>query len=276
MNRIAKPAPFVLVATGHGPMIASVNDYRPAAEAEPEIAGEGARLLRSSLFQADMIDLTLDLLDLKRRHAGEGVVALDGGAGIGVSTIEWARHMTGWGKVVGFEPQERTYYALCGNIALNNVLNAGAVNAALGGMAGFIDVPVLDQTQPALFGALELRKTGKSPPIGQPVKHDAPGYTVNLLTIDNLECERLDLARLDLNGMEVEALRGATATLDRCRPILLVEASKSRKGALEELLKSANYAVFPFGSHLLAAHNEDAALAEITERAAATAARQPA
>lgn len=273
MKRIAKPAPFVLVSTAHGSMIASVNDYRPAADGAAEIAGEGVQLIRSSLAEADAVDLMLDLLDLKARHAGPEVVALDGGAGIGVHTIEWARHMTGWGKVVGFEPQERPYYALCGNIALNNLFNAGAVNAALGGINGFIDVPALDPAVPALFGALELRKTARSQPIGQPVKHDAPGYKVNLLTIDDLECERLDLAKLDLNGMELEALRGAAATLARCRPILFLEASKSRKGALEEVLKAADYVVFPLGGQLLAAHHEDAALAEITERAAAAAER---
>jgi FkbM family methyltransferase len=268
MNRIAKPAPFVLVSTGHGPMIASVNDYRPATGSDREIAGEGQQLLRSSLAGADVVDLMLDLLDLKKRHAGEGVVALDGGAGIGVHTVEWARRMTGWGKVVGFEPQERLYYALCGNIALNNLLNAGAVNAALGGMNGFIDVPALDQTVPALFGGLELRKGARNQPIGQPVQHDQPGgFTVNLLTIDNLECERLDLAKLDLGGMEVEALRGAAATLDRCRPVLFVAAAKSRKGALEEVLKGAGYTALPLGDHILAAHNEDPALAEITARA---------
>ena len=268
MNRIAKPAPFVLAATGHGPMIVSVNDYRPATGSEPELAGEGVQLLRSSLVEADVVDLMLDLLGLKARHAGPGVVALDGGAGIGVHTLEWARHMTGWGKVVAFEPQERLYYALCGNIALNNLLNAGAVNAALGGMNGFIDVPALDQTAPALFGGLELRKGPRNQPIGQPVKYDQPGgYTVNLLTIDNLECERLDLAKLDLHAAEVEALRGVTATLERCRPILFVSAAKSRQGALEEVLKGAGYTVFPLGGHILAAHDEDPALAEIGERA---------
>ena len=210
MNRIAKPAPFVLVSTGHGSMIASVNEYRPATDTDPEIAGDGQQLIRSSLAEADIIDLMLDLLDLRRRHGGDGVVALDGGAGIGVHTVEWARHMTGWGKVVGFEPQERTYYALCGNIALNNVLNAGAVNAALGGMSGFIDTPVLDQTRPALFGALELRKGARNQPLGQPVRHDEPG----------------------------------------------------------------GYTAFPVGQYLLAAHNEDPALTEITERARTMAASE--
>ena len=264
MNRTAKPAPFVLASTGHGSMIVSVNDYRPASGAEPEAPGEGLRLLKASLSEPDTLDLMLALLDLRARHFGPGVVAIDGGAGIGAQTIEWARHMTGWGKVVAFEPQERLYYALCGNIALNNVFNAGAVNAALGGMTGFIDVPAVDPTAPALLGALELRKTPRTPPIGQPVEYGgAPNYVVNLLTIDGLECERLDLARLDIGGMELEALRAATTTLKTCRPILFLSKGRARAGALEEALTEAGYTSLLIGGHILAAHGEDPGLDEI-------------
>ena len=45
------------------------------------------------------------------------------GANIGVHTVEWARHMYGWGNVIAIEAQERLYYSLCGNISLNNCLN---------------------------------------------------------------------------------------------------------------------------------------------------------
>ena len=47
---------------------------------------------------------------------GDGVVAVDGGANIGVHTIEWATAMTGWGSVIAIEPQERIYYALAGTL----------------------------------------------------------------------------------------------------------------------------------------------------------------
>ena len=32
--------------------------------------------------------------------------------------------MFGWGTVIAIEAQERVYYALCGNITINNCLNA--------------------------------------------------------------------------------------------------------------------------------------------------------
>jgi FkbM family methyltransferase len=58
-------------------------------------------------------------------------VAIDCGANIGVHTTQWARLMTGWGRVVAFEPQERIYYALAGNIAINNCFNVRAIHAAV-------------------------------------------------------------------------------------------------------------------------------------------------
>jgi FkbM family methyltransferase len=51
-------------------------------------------------------------------------VAIDCGANIGTHTIEWAKKMTGWGAVIGIEAQERIFYALAGNIAINNCFNA--------------------------------------------------------------------------------------------------------------------------------------------------------
>ena len=114
MNGPPKPAPFVLVSSGHGAMIANVNDYRPATPTEPGIFGVGSQLFRNSVYDPDEVALTLHLLSLRLQHFGPGVVALDCGANIGVHTIEWARHMTGWDEVTAFEAQERVYYALCG------------------------------------------------------------------------------------------------------------------------------------------------------------------
>ena len=107
MNLPGRPSPFVLVASGHGTMIANVNDYRPATATEPGMYGVGSQLFLNSLFDPDEVSMTLQLLSLRRMHFGAGVVALDCGANIGVHTVEWARHMTGWGEVTAFEAQER-------------------------------------------------------------------------------------------------------------------------------------------------------------------------
>ena len=52
--------------------------------------------------------------------------------------------MTGWGSIEAFEPQERIYYALAGNIAINNLFNARAIFAAVGETDGWITVPHID------------------------------------------------------------------------------------------------------------------------------------
>ena len=124
MTRVHKASPFALLATGHGSMIVSRNDYHMVGDNLG--VGVGWQLFSSNQFDADEVDTALALLRLRRTHFGDGVMALDCGANIGVHTIEWANQMTRWGRVFAIEAQERIYYALAGNIALNNCFNASA------------------------------------------------------------------------------------------------------------------------------------------------------
>ena len=39
-------------------------------------------------------------------YFGDGVMAIDCGANVGVHTLEWSRLMYGWGEVIAFEAQE--------------------------------------------------------------------------------------------------------------------------------------------------------------------------
>jgi FkbM family methyltransferase len=49
--------------------------------------------------------------------------------------------MHGWGQVIAIEAQERVYYALAGNIAINNCFNARAMLAAVGNQSGVLRIP---------------------------------------------------------------------------------------------------------------------------------------
>jgi hypothetical protein len=117
-----RPIAFVTASTDHGTMI--VNRFDQYMTGPTTGMGAGFQILTRGAYEAGEVGLLLKLLDLRRAHYGDGLVAVDCGANLGVHTIEWARHMTGWGVVLAFEAQERIYYALAGNIAINNCFNA--------------------------------------------------------------------------------------------------------------------------------------------------------
>ncbi|MBV8537513.1 MAG: FkbM family methyltransferase, partial [Alphaproteobacteria bacterium] len=227
--------------------------------------GVGWQLFSTNLFDAEEIDLALDLLRLRRTHFGDGVIAVDGGANIGVHTIEWANLMTRWGRVIAIEAQERLYYALAGNIALNNCFNASALNAAVGARSGAMRIPVLDYGKPASLGSLELKPSTNPGFIGQAVDHQAGATAqVSLVALDDLGFPRLDFVKLDVEGMELEALEGGRRVIETCRPILLVEHVKSKPGVLQAWLQARGYRCFETPMNILAVHQSDPSLASIS------------
>src|ERR1035437_1300903 len=115
---MARKQIFILDATDHGTLIVNRMDYR--MEDESHAVGVGLELLEEGHYQPHEVETALGILAVRRKYYGDGVCAIDGGANIGVHTIEWAKAMTGWGNVVAVEPQERIFYALAGNIAINN------------------------------------------------------------------------------------------------------------------------------------------------------------
>lgn len=263
MTRVHKAAPFALLATGHGSFIVSRNDFQMTGENSG--VGVGWQLFSSNQFDAEEVDLALGLLELRRSRFGDGVMALDGGANIGIHTVEWANRMTGWGRVFAIEAQERLYYALAGNIALNNCFNASAMHAALGARSGAILMPVPDYGRPASLGSLELKPSANPEFIGQAIdRQGGRKAQVTLVALDDLGLPRLDFLKLDIEGMELEALEGGRRTIDTLRPIMLVEHVKAGAGALRPWLEARGYRCFQSPMNILAVHREDPCLGAIT------------
>ena len=235
-----RPLPFVLSATEHGTMIVNHLDYREVDGAGR--FGVGCHLLSRAMFDPEEVALAVRLLRLLREVRGDGVVALDCGANVGVHTLTWARNMTGWGKVVAIEAQERIFYALAGNICLNNCFNARAIHAAVGDCSTTLHVPVLDYCKPASFGSLELKPLEHTEDIGQTVDYRPDALLpIRQMTIDEMALPRVDFIKLDVEGMETAALAGARETIARCRPVMLIEHVKSDTAALEQMLNDCNY-----------------------------------
>ena len=258
-----RPISFILASTDHGLLILNRNDHR--TDEAGHTFGVGAQLLAGSSYDPPEISVALQLLAARRIAYGDGIVALDCGANIGIHTVEWARAMNGWGQVLAFEAQERVYYALAGNIAINNCRNARAVHAAVGAQAGEIVIPSLDHDQPASFGSLELRARPEgSENIGQEIDYGRLDTRVRLIAIDELDLPRLDLIKIDVEGMEVDVLRGAEASLRRHKPILIVETLKSGLEPIEAFLAPLGYRSWPWGANMLLIHDSDPTAERIT------------
>lgn len=235
--------PFILASTAHGPIIFNHLDWKRAPGDTIEI-GVGLDLLMHGEFDLALISFTLGALELRHRERGPAVVALDCGANIGIYTIEWARMMADWGMVLAFEPQERMFYALAGNLALNNLFNARALNKAVGNVCAIADMPSPDYTMPGQYGGLALN--GKAN-IGQTITATAP---VEVVTIDSLQLKRVDFIKLDIEGMEAAALSGARATIERERPFMLVEWHICGFEPIEAFLKSVGYDYVKLGMNV--------------------------
>ena len=197
------------------------------------------------------------------------MIAIDCGANIGVHTIEWASAMTGWGSVIAIEAQERIYYALAGNIAINNGFNALAVHAAVSSEQGTLQIPNPDYFTPSSFGSLELRPRPCNEFIGQQIDYTNNTVLVRKMTLDELNLPRVDFIKIDIEGMEMEALAGAQQTIRSYRPILLIEKIKTDLQQLEQWLVENGYQLMTLGINILAIHQGDVCLGDINPPQAA-------
>ena len=269
MSNPARPLAFILASTDHGAMIVNRFDQHGTGE---KAYGVGYQLLSKASYDPQEVSLLLKLLDLRRKHYGDGVIAVDCGANLGIHTVEWAKHMTGWGVVLAFEAQERIYYALAGNLALNNCFNARAINAAVSRQSGTMKIPQPDYLKNASFGSIELTKREHGEFVGQAIDYSEDKMTeVRMVHLDSFRLPRLDLLKIDVEGMELEVLAGATQCIAERRPILLVEALKTDANALRAWLENQGYSAYPIGLNFLGIHKDDKCRESITITAPAAA-----
>ena len=163
--------------------------------------------------------------------AAPGACVLDVGANIGALTLSLAQIVGPSGGVIAIEPQRAVYQLLCANLALNEIGNVRAIQAAAGGEAGRTFVPVADHGKPGNFGGIELSNEG-----GEPVA---------VLTIDSLRLPACQFIKIDVEGHEQSVIAGAAATISRFRPVLYVENDRRHRSAdLIRQIRSLDYVCY--------------------------------
>jgi hypothetical protein len=136
------------------------------------------------------------------------------------------------------------------------------VHGAVSSESGTLKIPNPNYVVPSSFGSLELRQRHGNEFIGQPIDYE---NTVNVrkLALDEFNLPRVDLIKIDVEGMEMEALEGASRTIARCHPIMLIEKIKADAAQLRQWLGAHGYEVIDAGINMLAIHASDKTLAEI-------------
>lgn len=148
-------------------------------------------------------------------------VVIDVGANFGTITIPLAQHVKD-GYVVAVEAQPFLFNCLCGNVALNHLINVQPMNRAAADVSGRpFFMPTLTYHEDDFnFGGFGL--TAK---LGEEKNGRVYSKPVSSITIDDMRLSRVKLIKIDVEGMETEVLRGAQDTIKRCKPYLYVELS---------------------------------------------------
>ena len=176
--------------------------------------------------------------------SGDFVVEV--GGNIGSMMVPLSRIVGPEGALMTFEPERTAFYALAGNVAINNLRNVFCFQQAIGNTLGELKVPEIDLERTENFGGLELDKDYST----------CPHYPVVINTIDNLNLQKLDLLKVDVEGMEIDVLKGAEKTIDALSPMLIIEDDRKEKSeALREFIKNKGYKMYLHHAPFFNPHN---------------------
>jgi FkbM family methyltransferase len=179
-----------------------------------------------------------------RKSTPKGGTILDVGANIGFYTMESAIVVGPSGQVIAIEAANSHAKAIRRNIEINEFRNIRVFETAVGAARGKATL------QRASSDNLGMYSLGATKGVDQQV--------VSVRTIDDLldECclSSLDLIKMDIEGSEYGALVGASATLNRFRPTLLIEINDlalrscgSSGSELMKLLREWSYSGWQIG-----------------------------
>lgn len=179
---------------------------------------------------------------LMRRFLEPGDVVVSAGGNIGVHLIPLSQIVGLVGRVITFEPQPFIReHLLYPNLAMNGCTNVDVRHDALGEVIGTARFPRVDYTLPNNFGGLGIDPRGED--------------EVSVVPLDFLKLEHCEMLMLDVEGFELQALRGAVQTIERCRPLLYIEIDREQqREPVLQYMRSLKYELL---YHTPAAFNPD-------------------
>jgi len=116
--------------------------------------------------------------------------------------------------VIAFEPNSELSSTLLENLSINSIQNVLVENVALGSRNFMTDLYVgnTSDTAPIIAGR---------DPVARRQKVEVRNFD-SYLSLQSFQ--QIDLLKIDVEGYECEVLRGMERTIEKCRPIFIIEA----------------------------------------------------
>lgn len=176
-------------------------------------------------------------IDFLESLISPGDVVIDVGANIGIITIPLAKKVGTEGYVLALEAHSMLFYMLCGNIALNNLVQVQVSNRAVSDKTGSLFYfPHFDFSKTSNFGGMALTDSLNAKDTKGKI-YDNP---VTAIAVDDLGISNPKLIKIDVEGMEPMVLNGLRETIQRSKPILYVEFAQNWKSIID-FLNSVDY-----------------------------------
>ena len=157
-----------------------------------------------------------ETLDLIARECGSGDI-VHAGTYFGDFLPRLSRAAGPDATVWAFEPSAEHYRCAQITLIINDVSNVVLTNAGVGAQPDSGALRVTDERGLSLGGGSRIVPAGDV--------RDAGFQPVSIVAIDDAvpRDRHVTVLQLDVEGYEHEALEGARATLERCRPLIIVE-----------------------------------------------------
>jgi FkbM family methyltransferase len=212
--------------------------------ATPHDDGRPSRLERA----VDRVPFLEKELFLLGRVVRPGMVCVDVGAAGGAHLLLMARRVGAAGRVLGFEPRPGSLRALRRIVRLAGVADRTELHQlALAEGEGHLPLRIPIVPTRAHLPGTTVDRAGTAAFANLPHRE----ITVPTRRLDDVVAdaglERLDVLKIDVEGAELTALAGAGETLDRFRPLVLVEADDLHQARFDATAQDVIDAVVTHG-----------------------------
>ncbi|WP_242087522.1 FkbM family methyltransferase [Aestuariivivens sediminis] len=162
----------------------------------------------------------------------KSLIVLDIGANFGFLSLVWGQTVAKQGRVYAFEPNPHVASSFHKSVRMNAMedtisIHQHAVGKAMGPVNLFLDNTTSN--------TINRVPTMRSETVSQ--------IEVNMVTIDAFISEQrisaCDVIKIDVDGIELDILEGSTNTLNRFRPLYIVETNNDCR--ILDFFKSHNY-----------------------------------